>query len=165
MWVNKTQEYPVGHPKAIVNPNDQDIRHYFGMAKVDILPPYELYHPLLPHRQVDWCGQPQFLLEKSDHQTSSGHRTHQTLRTRLRQTRRRRPSPRFPMDTPVAREYVNQKKPLLRDKVKEIQLGAILDVTGYKSGLLIGREPCHLIFTCNWLVRRQMSPSLLFKQM
>ena len=38
-WVNKTQEYPVGHLQVIVNPDDQDIHHYFGMAKVDILPP------------------------------------------------------------------------------------------------------------------------------
>ena len=49
-WVNKTQEYPVFHPQVIVNPDDQDIHHYFGMAKVDILPSYELYHPVLPHR-------------------------------------------------------------------------------------------------------------------
>ena len=49
-WVNKTQEYPVGHPEVIVNPDDPDIHHYFGMAKVDILPPYNLYHPVLPHR-------------------------------------------------------------------------------------------------------------------
>ena len=49
-WVNKTQEYPVGHPQVLVNPDDQDIRHYFGMATVDIHPPSELYHPVLPHR-------------------------------------------------------------------------------------------------------------------
>ena len=49
-WVNKTQEYPVGHPTVLVNPDDQDIHHYFGMAKVDILPPQGLYHPVLPHR-------------------------------------------------------------------------------------------------------------------
>ena len=49
-WVNKTREYPVGHPDVIVNPDDQDIHHYFGMAKVDILPPYDLYHPALPYR-------------------------------------------------------------------------------------------------------------------
>ena len=49
-WVNKTQEYLVGHPKVLVNPEDQDIHHYFGMAKVDILPPYGLYHPVLPYR-------------------------------------------------------------------------------------------------------------------
>ena len=49
-WVNKTQEYPVGHPQVIVNPDDQDIHHYFGMAKVDNLPPYELYHPFLSQR-------------------------------------------------------------------------------------------------------------------
>ena len=33
-----------------MNPDDQDIQHYFGIAKVDILPPYSLYHPVLPHR-------------------------------------------------------------------------------------------------------------------
>ena len=49
-WVNKTGEYPVGHPDIIVNPTDQDIHSYFGMALVDVLPPYELYHPVLPYR-------------------------------------------------------------------------------------------------------------------
>ena len=49
-WVNKTREYPVGHPVVIVNPDDPGIHHYFGMAKVDILPPYNLYHPVLPYR-------------------------------------------------------------------------------------------------------------------
>ena len=49
-WVNKIQEYPVSHPHVLVNPADYDIRHYFGMATVDILPPSELYHPVLIHR-------------------------------------------------------------------------------------------------------------------
>jgi len=49
-WVNKTGEYPVGHPDIIVNPIDQDIHLYFGMALVNVLPPYELYHPVLPYR-------------------------------------------------------------------------------------------------------------------
>lgn len=49
-WVNKTCEYPIGHPEIIVDPEDQDINNYFGMAKIDIEPPYELYHPVLPHR-------------------------------------------------------------------------------------------------------------------
>ena len=49
-WVNKNKTYPVGHPVVIVNPDDPDIHHYFGMAKVDILPPHNLYHPVLPHR-------------------------------------------------------------------------------------------------------------------
>ncbi|XP_020627706.1 uncharacterized protein LOC110064940 [Orbicella faveolata] len=49
-WVNKECEYPVGHPQVIVNPEDQDIHHYFGMAKVDILHPHELSHPVLPFR-------------------------------------------------------------------------------------------------------------------
>lgn len=34
-WANKTCEYPVGHPESIVNPEDQDVSHYFGMAKVE----------------------------------------------------------------------------------------------------------------------------------
>jgi len=49
-WVNKTGEYPVGHPDILVNPTDQDIRNYIGMAKVDVLPAYELYNPVLPYR-------------------------------------------------------------------------------------------------------------------
>ena len=32
-WVNKTHEYPVGHPTVITNPENQDIRAYFGIAK------------------------------------------------------------------------------------------------------------------------------------
>ena len=28
-WVNKTQEYPIGHPQVIVNPDDQDIHHTY----------------------------------------------------------------------------------------------------------------------------------------
>ena len=49
-WVNKTQKYPVGHPEVLVNPEDQDIHHYFGVALVDIIPRYNLYHPVLPFR-------------------------------------------------------------------------------------------------------------------
>ena len=46
-WANKKGEYLTGHPEVIVNPDDQDIHHYFRIA---ILPPYKLYHPVLPHR-------------------------------------------------------------------------------------------------------------------
>lgn len=49
-WVNKNCEYPVGHPHVITNPEDQDIHSYFGVAKVDIHPPFGLYHPVLPFR-------------------------------------------------------------------------------------------------------------------
>ena len=37
-------------PASHRQPQDQDIHHYFGIAKVDILPPHELYHPVLPFR-------------------------------------------------------------------------------------------------------------------
>ena len=50
-WVNAEGEYPIGHPEVITSPNTLDITQYFGVALVDILPPYELYHPVLPHRQ------------------------------------------------------------------------------------------------------------------
>ena len=49
-WASKKGKYPVGHPKVLVNPKDQDNHHYFGIAKVDILPPHKLYHPVLPFR-------------------------------------------------------------------------------------------------------------------
>jgi len=35
----------------MVNPEDQDIHHYFEKALVDIVPPYQLYHPMLPFRR------------------------------------------------------------------------------------------------------------------
>lgn len=35
----------------IFQPEDQNIHHYFGIAKVDVLPPERLYHPVLPVRQ------------------------------------------------------------------------------------------------------------------
>ena len=43
-------DIPNRTPPSHLNPDDQDISHYFGIAKVDILPPYNLYHPVLPHR-------------------------------------------------------------------------------------------------------------------
>ena len=49
-YVNKTKTYPVGHPDILVNPADQDIDSYFGIAKVKILAPPRLYHPVLPVR-------------------------------------------------------------------------------------------------------------------
>jgi len=48
-WVNKTGLYPTGHPHIITQPN-QSLQNYFGIAKVDILPPAELFHPVLPVR-------------------------------------------------------------------------------------------------------------------
>ena len=47
--VNKQCAYPVGHPEIISNP-PQPIDAYFGLAKCKVLPPYNLYHPVLPYR-------------------------------------------------------------------------------------------------------------------
>ena len=49
-WVNKNCTYPIGHPQIITQPRDQSITSYFGLATVDILPPTNLYHPVLPVR-------------------------------------------------------------------------------------------------------------------
>ena len=49
-WVNKYMEYPVRFPLIYTNPRDQDIDHYSGVAKVDILAPQFLLHPVLPYR-------------------------------------------------------------------------------------------------------------------
>ena len=46
--INKYGTYPIGHPQIIVNPTDQNIASYFGIAKVDALAPEKLLHPVLP---------------------------------------------------------------------------------------------------------------------
>ena len=52
-WVNKTCVYPKGHPTFISTPGHTDIRPYFGLIQCQILPPRELYHPVLPYRHDD----------------------------------------------------------------------------------------------------------------
>ena len=49
-WVNKHCSYPIGHPSIFTNPRSQNIEDYFGLATVDILPPPNLFHPVLPVR-------------------------------------------------------------------------------------------------------------------
>ena len=49
-WVNKNSVYPIGHPSIFTNPRNQDINDYFGLATVDVLPPTNLFHPVLPVR-------------------------------------------------------------------------------------------------------------------
>ena len=44
-------KYPVGHPDFIDQPDAVDICKFYGLAKCKVLPPYNLYHPVLPHRQ------------------------------------------------------------------------------------------------------------------
>ena len=46
--INKYGTYPIGHPQILVNPPDQDIHSYFGIAKVDVIAPENLLHPVLP---------------------------------------------------------------------------------------------------------------------
>lgn len=46
--INKYGTYPVGHPTIMKNPSDQNIQDYFGVAKVDIMAPEKLFHPVLP---------------------------------------------------------------------------------------------------------------------
>ncbi|XP_046569532.1 uncharacterized protein LOC124277858 [Haliotis rubra] len=48
-WVNKYGQYPVGHPQIITR-DFKSLEQYFGIAKVKILPPRGLYHPVLPFR-------------------------------------------------------------------------------------------------------------------
>lgn len=46
--INKYETYPIGHPTIIVNPVDQNIESYYGVAKVNVLAPEKLLHPVLP---------------------------------------------------------------------------------------------------------------------
>ena len=48
-YVNKYSRYPVGHPEIITDHFD-DLGSYFGIAKVKVLSPRGLYHPVLPYR-------------------------------------------------------------------------------------------------------------------
>lgn len=48
-FVNKNKEYPIGHPQIIYQ-NFGDIKQYFGIAKVKVYPPRNLYFPVLPHK-------------------------------------------------------------------------------------------------------------------
>ena len=48
-WVNKYGKYPLGHPEIITD-NFQDLASYEGLIKVRVLPPRELYMPVLPLR-------------------------------------------------------------------------------------------------------------------
>ena len=45
--IKKYGTYPIGHPQIIVNPENKKIKDYFGIAKVDVLAPEKLLHPVL----------------------------------------------------------------------------------------------------------------------
>ena len=46
----KTRRFPVGHPVRINQNFDNTLNSYFGFCKVTILPPEDLYIPVLPMR-------------------------------------------------------------------------------------------------------------------
>lgn len=46
--VNKYAKYPLGHPEIITS-NFRQLSNYFGLAKVKVLPPRHLFHPVLPY--------------------------------------------------------------------------------------------------------------------
>ena len=48
--MNSRCPYPVGHPKIITEDFDSDLRNYFGLLKVTVIPPQSLYIPVLPMR-------------------------------------------------------------------------------------------------------------------
>ena len=50
--VNKYAKYVCGHPDIITS-NFKDLSHYFGLAKVKVLPPRNLFHPVLPYTTRD----------------------------------------------------------------------------------------------------------------
>ena len=54
-YVNKYGTYPLGHPTILRNPIDQNIQVYFGVAKVDVLAPEHLFHPILPVKLASKC--------------------------------------------------------------------------------------------------------------
>ena len=49
-WVNKYRTYLVGHPQILTHPQTTDLSDYYGITRVDIVPPEELFNPVLPYR-------------------------------------------------------------------------------------------------------------------
>lgn len=51
-WVNKRGQYPMGHPKILTSPSLEKLRQreYFGVVKCRMVPPRNLFHPVLPVR-------------------------------------------------------------------------------------------------------------------
>lgn len=47
---NLKYPYPVGHPLFTDQPRTTNIQPYHGLVKCEVLPPYDLYHPVLPYR-------------------------------------------------------------------------------------------------------------------
>ena len=43
--------YTKGHPEFISQPGHTNIQQYFGLVQCKVLPPRDLYHPVLPYRQ------------------------------------------------------------------------------------------------------------------
>jgi hypothetical protein len=50
-YINKYGEYPIGHPTIIKEFSDNDISRYHGVIKCVVLPPKNLYHPVLPTKK------------------------------------------------------------------------------------------------------------------
>ncbi|XP_055336280.1 uncharacterized protein LOC129586839 [Paramacrobiotus metropolitanus] len=48
-YVNKNKRYPIGHPNIIVKDFDA-VTDYFGIIRCEVVPPADLYLPVLPYR-------------------------------------------------------------------------------------------------------------------
>jgi G:T-mismatch repair DNA endonuclease (very short patch repair protein) len=49
-FICKSGKFPLGHPEIITHDFDTSMKSYFGIAHVKILPPKNLYVPVLPYR-------------------------------------------------------------------------------------------------------------------
>jgi hypothetical protein len=49
----KVKRYPVGHPEVILNVEGLDVSEFEGLVKCRVLPPDNLYHPVLPMHMGD----------------------------------------------------------------------------------------------------------------
>ena len=68
-YVNKTKEYPLGHPKIIFE-NFKPVSAYFGLVKAKVYPPRGLFFPALPSKVG---GKPVFALCAT---CAEGHQLH-----------------------------------------------------------------------------------------
>lgn len=62
--------YPLGHPDIITSNFDLTLASYFGIAYCKVVPPPQLYHPVLPYAA---CGKLKFPLCRTCAEKETSH--------------------------------------------------------------------------------------------
>jgi hypothetical protein len=72
-FVMRTFDFPIGHPNILYNVDVAEIDNHFGICQITVLPPNDLFHPVLPYRTN---GKLYFTLCRTCANTNQKHCTH-----------------------------------------------------------------------------------------